>query len=104
MTPASLCVVNNRLSYTLGTYFFGFDCIKRISSVRLWRKGGGFCPPMKESHVTLSPKIAQKLSTSKTLDYELRERKVRNPHWRDVAEGRDPRRGSHSGHCQAVWP
>jgi hypothetical protein len=77
---------------------------KRVSSVRLWRKGGGFRPPMKESHITLSPKIAQKLSTSKTLDYELRERKVRDPHRRDAAEGRDPRRGSRLGHLQAVWP
>jgi hypothetical protein len=32
---------------------------------------------MKKGHVTLSPKIAQKLFT---LDYELRERKVRDPH------------------------
>jgi hypothetical protein len=35
---------------------------------------------MKKGHVTLSPKIAQKLFRSKTLDYELRERKVRDPH------------------------
>jgi hypothetical protein len=50
----------------------------------LFSKGGGFCPPMKGSHVTLRPTIAQKLSTSKTLDYELRERKERDPHQRDA--------------------
>jgi hypothetical protein len=52
---------------------------------------------MKESHITLSLKIAQKLPTSKTLDYELRERKVRDPHRKDAAERRDPRCGSPPG-------
>jgi hypothetical protein len=38
-----------------------------------------FCPPIKESHVSLSPKIAQKLSTSKTLDMSWEREKGEKP-------------------------